>query len=157
MNTIPVLHPDDVQEDRPMPSLNHAIVCQNAGAQLYRFRDKVVTCQQLNLNLDGWQSIPDVCAYPREALPHDWLADEDECKIAPWLVIEVVSPKQNLQPLLDKAREYLLHGVKTCWIIIPPARTVVVLPQSGPSKSFNEGVVGEESLGVTMDVSELFV
>src|SRR5438093_11820956 len=105
MNTIPVLSLDEIEEDRPMPSRNHSIALQNLGGLLFPFRDRVSVHQQLSLNLDGWQSIPDICAYPRDKMPHDWLTDEAECMLAPSLVIEVLSPKQTLQPLVDTVRE----------------------------------------------------
>lgn len=156
MNTITVLHSDEIEEDRPAPSRNHSIVCQNLGGQLYRFRETVSVHQQLALNLDGWQTIPDICAYPREAIPRDWMSDEDECTIAPTLVIEVLSPKQTLQPLLEKVREYLRHGVKSCWVVIPGTGTISVFPQSGPSHSISEGMVCDADLGVEVALAEVF-
>lgn len=156
MNTIPVLHSDEIEEDRPMPSRNHSIVCQNLGGELHRFRDKVSVHQQLSLNLAGWQTIPDICAYPREAMPRDWMLDENECTNPPTLVIEVLSPQQNLQPLLEKVREYLRHGVKSCWVVIPGTETISVYPQSGPSHSVSEGIVRDADLGVEVAVSEVF-
>jgi Uma2 family endonuclease len=156
MNTIPVLHSDEIEEDRPMPSRNHSIVCQNLGGELHRFRDKVSTHQQLSLNLNGWQTIPDICVYPREAIPRDWMFDENECTIPPTLVIEVLSPQQNLQPLLEKVREYHSHGVKTCWVVIPGTETLSVFPQAGPSHSVTDGIVRNEDLGVEVAVSEVF-
>jgi Uma2 family endonuclease len=156
MNTIPVLHSDEIQEDRPAPSRNHSIVCQNLGGILHRFREKISTHQQLSLNLDGWQTIPDACAYPREAMPRDWMRDENECTMPPALVIEVLSPQQNLQPLLEKVREYLSHGVKCCWVVIPGTETISVFPQNGASHSFSEGVVRDETLGIEVPLAEVF-
>jgi len=54
MKTVPVLASDEIQEDRPMPSRNHARAAQNLGALLDRFKDRYVIYQQLSLNLDGW-------------------------------------------------------------------------------------------------------
>lgn len=139
-----------------MPSRNHSIVCQNLGGQLYRFRDRVSVHQQLSLNLDGWQTIPDLCAYPREAMPRDWMMDENECMTVPSLVIEVLSPQQNLQPLLEKVREYLRHGVKSCWVVIPGTETISVFPQNGASHSFTEGTISDETLGVEVELAEVF-
>jgi len=156
MNTIPVLHSDEVEEDRPMPSLNHSIVCQNLGGELHRFRERVSVHQQLSLNLNGWQTIPDLCAYPREAIPRDWMMDQNECTIVPTLVIEVLSPMQTLQPLLEKVREYLRHGVQACWVVIPGTETVSVFPQSGPSHSLAEGIVRDETLGVEIALADVF-
>jgi Uma2 family endonuclease len=156
MNPIPVLQPDEIEEDRPMPSRNHSIVCQNLGGILHRFRETISTHQQLSLSLDGWKVIPDVCVYPREAMPRDWMIDADECTTAPALVIEVLSPKQNLQPLLEKVKEYLGHGVRSCWVVIPGTETISVFPQSGTSHSFSEGAVSDEALGIEVTLAEVF-
>lgn len=156
MNTIPVLQLNEIEEDKPMPSRNHSIVCQNLGGELHRFRKSVSVHQQLSLNLDGWQTIPDLCVYPRAAMPRDWMMDEDECTIAPALVIEVLSPKQNLQPLLEKVREYLRHGVKSCWLAIPGTETISIYPQTGPSQSISTGVVKDADLGIEVALSEVF-
>jgi Uma2 family endonuclease len=156
MTTIPVLHADEIEEDLPMPSINHSIVAQNLGGLLFAFRQKVSTHQQLNLNLGGWQTIPDLCSFPREDMPRDWLSDADECHQCPSLVIEILSPKQNLQPLIDKARRYLQHGAATCWIILPAARSILVLPATGPSSTLTEGELKDPRLGITIPVAEVF-
>ncbi len=156
MDTIQVLHPAEIEEDRPLPSRNHSIVCQNLGGVLHRFRESISAHQQLSLNLEGWQVIPDVCVYPREAMPRDWMIDEDECTVPPVLVIEVLSPKQNLQPLLEKVREYLRRGVQSCWVVIPGTETISVFPQNGTSSSYSEGMVREDVLGIEVPVAEVF-
>jgi len=110
----------------------------------------------ISLNLSGWQTIPNVCAYPREAMPRDWMFDENECTTPPALVIEVLSPQQNLQPLLEKVREYLRHGVSACWVVIPGTESISVYPQSGPSQTVAEGVVRHDALDVEVNLSEVF-
>ena len=156
MQTIPVQYSDEIEEDRPMPSVNHSIISQNIGGELYRYRSTVSTHQQLSLNLDGWQTVPDVCCYSRDVIVRNWTSDQDECSIAPSLVIEVLSPKQNLQPLLDKVRDYLRHGVRNCWVIVPGTRTISEFPQSGPSRTVCDGVLRDEHLGIEVNVAAIF-
>src|SRR5438034_5740315 len=102
MKTVPVLASDEIQEDRPMPSRNHARAAQNLAVVLDSLKDRYTIYQQLSLNLESWQTIPDLCLYRRGELPTDWLSDDDEVTQPPTLVIEILSPKQNLQPLVDK-------------------------------------------------------
>jgi len=139
-----------------MPSRNHARAAHNLSVLLDRFKGRFAVCQQLSLNLDGWQTIPDLCLYPREALSLDWLTDDDEVTVAPALVVEILSPKQNLQPLVDKIREYLGHGVKSCWLVEPATRVVSVFPSSGGSRAFTEGNLRDETLGIEIPVAEVF-
>jgi Uma2 family endonuclease len=155
MKYIPVLQPGEIEEDRPMPSRNHSRVCHKIEMALYAYRERVRVYPQLNLNLDGWQSIPDVCAYPAGVLPEDRENDELEVTVPPTLVIEVLSPMQNVQPMVEKAREYIQHGVQTCWLVVPLG-TVFVFPRSGPSYSLTTGKLSEPALGIEVDVEELF-
>lgn len=156
MTTVPVLALDEIQEDRPQPSRNHARAAQNLGALLHAFRVRYETYQQLSLELGGWAAIPDLCSYPSGTLPSDWANDEDVCRISPALVIEILSPKQNLQPLLDKVREYLARGVKSCWVVIPGTETVSVFPATGGSRSFVEGDLADPVLELRVSVKEIF-
>lgn len=139
-----------------MPSRNHSRVAHNLSVALDPFRDRFSIHQQLSLNLDGWQTIPDLALYPAGSLPTDWTTDEDECTTPPALVIEILSPKQNLQPLVDEVREYLRRGVTSCWVIVPATETLSVFPASGGSRSYAAGMARDESLGLEVALDRVF-
>ena len=139
-----------------MPSLRHARTAQRLGFLLEQIDERLVTLQQLNLNLAGWQTIPDLCVYPREVLPSDFEADIDEVTKPPLLVVEVLSPHQVLGALMDKAYQYRTHGVASCWIVLPQVRAVAHLPATGPSRTYGEGLLRDEALGIEIDVAEIF-
>ncbi|HRI16321.1 MAG TPA: Uma2 family endonuclease [Verrucomicrobiota bacterium] len=103
-----------------------------------------------------WPSIPDLCSYPAGTLATELTDDEDVATTPPALVIEILSPKQNLQPLVDKVRQYLSHGVKSCWVIIPTSETVMVFPASGGSRRFIEGDVEDPVLDLKVPVRMIF-
>jgi Uma2 family endonuclease len=48
-------------------------------------------------------------------------------KKPPITVIEILSPKQAVQDLVDKFDEYFKVGVKSCWLVIPTLEIVGVL------------------------------
>lgn len=156
MKPVLVLGLDEIQEDKPAPSRNHARVAQNLGVALHRFRDRLEVFHQLSLDLAGWPSIPDLCLYPVGTLARGWAADEDSVTVPPLVVIEILSPKQNLQPLLDKVRGYHEHGVKSCWVVIPGTESVAVFPASGGSRSFGEGEVVDPVADLRVPVSAVF-
>ena len=139
-----------------MPSRNHSRAAHNVGVLLDRFKDRYVIHDQLSLNLDGWQTIPDLCLYPRGELPSDWLTDDDEVTQPPVLIIEVLSPKQNLQPLVDKIRDYLRHGVKSCWLVEPATGVISVFPASGGRRAFTEGMLRDEIVGIELPIADVF-
>lgn len=139
-----------------MPSRNHSRVAHNLSVLLDLFKDRFSIHQQLSLNLDGWQTIPDLCLYPLGSLSSDWLADEDEITAPPALVIEILSPKQNFQPLVDKIREYGRHGVKSCWLVEPATRVVSVFPALAGSRACAEGILRDESMGIELPLAQIF-
>jgi Uma2 family endonuclease len=146
----------EIEQDNPMPSRNHSKVAQNIGVLLDRYADRFDVHQQLALKLDGWQTVPDLAVFPKGALPGDWLSDEHEVAQSPALAIDILSPQQNLQPLIDKIREYLRRGVKSCWLVEPATRVVSVFPASGGSRAFVEGDVQDEPLGISIPLSGVF-
>ena len=48
-----------------MRSRNHSRVSHNLSVLLDRFKDRFSIHQQLSMNLDGWQTIPDLSLYPK--------------------------------------------------------------------------------------------
>jgi Uma2 family endonuclease len=155
MKVVPVLS-EEIQDDRPAPSRNHSRAAHNIGVVLNRFKDRFSIHQQLALNLDGWQTIPDLCLFHKDVLSVDWLSDEDEVTIPPTLVIEILSPKQNLQPLIDKIREYGRRGVKSCWLVEPATTVISIFPAAGGSRAFTEGILRDEIVGIEISVADVF-
>jgi Uma2 family endonuclease len=155
MQTVPI-PPNEIDQDNPMPSLNHSRVAHNLSVLLDPVADRYSIHHQLSLNLNGWQTIPALALYPHDALPKDWLSDMEEVTRPPALVIEILSPKQVLQPLVDKIREYLAHGVKSCWLVEPTTRVVSVFPSTGGSRGFVEGEVKDDALGIAIPLSGVF-
>ena len=156
MNETSLLGRDDIEVDRPMPSRNHSRVAQRIGVALNAYSERLDVHQQLSLNLDGWKSVPDVALFSRGVLPDDWLTDEDEVTIAPELVIEILSPHQSVQPLIDKFRQYFQHGVKSCWLVEPATRVISVFPCGGGSRAFTDGAVRDEVLNIGVPLADVF-
>lgn len=52
----------------------------------------------------------------------------DEIKLSepPLVAIEILSPEQKLQDLTDKTYRYFDFGVKSCWIVLPSLKTIMV-------------------------------
>ena len=138
-----------------MPSRNHSRVANNLGNTVDQFKDRFELFPQLNLNLEGWRTIPDFALYPQGALPKDWTSDDEEVSQVPLVIFEILSPKQNLQPLVDKIRTYLKHGVSSCWLIVPATRTATIFNASG-DRTFVEGIVRDDTVGLEVPHSAIF-
>ena len=68
--------------------------------------------------------IPDICV---KALPHE----RTPILIRPDLVIEVVSPDDEVPEMLTKIGDYLAAGIPHIWVVDPYKRTLVEADQTG--------------------------
>ena len=80
-------------------------------------------------------------------------------KVAPELVVEIISPTDRWQNVRDKLEEYFAIGVHRVWIVEPETRAVLVYRSVTEMNRLGEGDVinGEGVLeGFSLPVSELF-
>jgi Uma2 family endonuclease len=92
--------------------------------------------------------------FPRE--PLDWRHDVIREVKPPLLVVEISSPTQGVQDVMDKADAYFRHGVKSCWIVVPPLRTVRILTADGHEETVHTGVAKDPVCGLTADLGAVF-
>ena len=71
----------------------------------------------------------------------------------PTLAIEVISPSQTIQAMLDKARLFVRAGVKVVWTVEPYSRSVFVTTPALEQVFHNEPV---ESEGIRIDFTDIF-
>jgi Uma2 family endonuclease len=77
----------------------------------------------------------------------------------PQLIIEVVSPNDKPNKIMQRIGEYLRRGVPLVWIVDPSDRTVSVHRRNELSRTLDEGDVltGEDVLAdLTIPVADLF-
>lgn len=55
--------------------------------------------------------------------------------VAPFLVVEILSPEDRLVRLQPKIQEYLAHGVEWIWVIDPDDRSALCYAPSNPGGS----------------------
>jgi len=80
-------------------------------------------------------------------------------KVAPELVVEIISPTDRWQNMRDKLEEYFAIGVDRVWIVEPETHAVLVYRSVTEMNRLGEGDVisGEGVLeGFSLPVSELF-
>lgn len=154
---IPVLSEDEVHEDIDAPSLNHSFITQNIGVYLHiHYRERYRVCQQLSLNLQGWDSIPDISVYRQGTLTADWRNDQEKVLLPPDLAIEVLSPKQNLSPLVSKILRLIDCGVKSAWLVVPALGLVTVFHSDKTEKTFTEGILHDPLADIDMPLADVF-
>ncbi len=146
----------EIERGKPMPSFNHSAIQLNTGIALAsRYRTKYRFTSETSLELEGWGSTPDVLIFP--PMPLNLKADKIRVKESPLGVIEILSPTQSLNDLVDKADLYFENGVKSCWIIIPSMGGVAIYAAPGKYTFFNENdTARDQVLGLEVPVAELF-
>ena len=136
-----------------MPSRNHGRVQTNLILEFGHQQDFSIY-SELTLTIAGRDFTPDISIYPHE--PADFRHDELTRTDLPLVAVEIFSPSQSHQELMEKADVYLRNGVKSCWIVSPPLRTVTVLLPDGREEVFHRGIAKDPVTGLTADLAKVF-
>ncbi len=98
---------------------------------------------------------PDICLYP----PRGLMRADDLLKMTepPLLIIEIVSPKQNLYDLIQKFKLYFALGVQSCWLVEPMLNVVSIYPDMQHSQSFVSGEVIDSTLNIRIPIAQIFI
>jgi len=158
MSTGTIDKPLSYEEERgkPRPSLNHSAIQANLGAEFMRHRQFRVP-SELTLNISGRSYTPDLSVYPRS--PLDLRRDVVRSPDPPLLVVEIFSPQQGTQEVLEKVDAYFAFGVKSCWIVSPPMHSVQILTADGQETVLHSGTAtdpGDRLTELTADWAAVF-
>lgn len=136
-----------------MPSRNHAIAQLKLGAEFLK-DGRFLPHPELTLRLPDGDLVPDISVFPR--VPTDW--DHDESKVAepPLLVVEILSPQQGMEPVMEKLDRYFAHGVKSCWIVMPYLKTISIVTADRARRTFDRGEAIDPAIGITANVDAVF-
>ena len=155
MSTETLERPLTYEEERgkPMPSANHGAIQANLIGEFIRQLSHRVY-SELSLDLGGQPFTPDLSIYAREGLNlrHDMIRRTDP----PLMVIEILSPTQGYQSVMEKVEAYFRNGVKSCWVVSPPFHTITMLKPDGTQKVVAEGVAKDPATGLTADLTAVF-
>jgi len=136
-------------------SLNHSRIINRVGVAISRYDDQYDVFPELELELTTGKCKPDVSIY--ENLPTDWFNDVMYFNQAPIIAVEVLSPKQAVTDLTDKAfKIYFPAGVQVVWLIIPTTRIVQALLPDGSIQTWSTGIMQDPVTGMELDLGYLF-
>ena len=135
------------------PSLHHAYVSGNIIATLHALEEYSVF-SELALQLDK-DYVADVCLYHKRSIN---FAAGDVVKVTdiPLLIVEILSPTQGTQEILEKFAQYFQAGVQSCWLVIPVTQTVTVYSSMEYAKTFTEGDVIDSVLNIQLSIRTIF-
>ncbi len=151
-----VLSDYEIERDKPMPSKNHALLQDNISFALnLSYRSAYSILPEIALGTPGKGSVPDLAVYPKLNL--DVRHDVTRLSEPPLVAIEILSPEQNIQDLIEKTDRYFAFGVKSCWIVLPSLKTIIVY--SGPD-TFEyvkaNAILKDPNTSFELDLSKVF-
>ena len=136
-------------------SLNHSKIIHRLSVALDRYENKYDILPELELELSTGKCKPDVAIY--QNLPIDWLNDVIYYNQPPIVAVEILSPKQALTDLTDKAyKQYFPAGVQSVWLIIPTLRIIQALLPNGSMYTWASGTMKDSITYMEIDLGYLF-
>ena len=155
MQTTETLSDYERERGKPMPSLNHGTIQTSLIISFAPYRSTYSIVSELSLELSGFRGTPDICLYPRLSI--DYAQDEIRMTEPPLVAVEIVSPTQPTQDVVDKIRQMLAAGVRSCWLVQPATQTITVYHDAARPTTFSEGVVTDAAVeDVEVAVKDVF-
>ncbi len=157
METLEIVKSDyELERGKPMPTWNHALLQKRIMYQVEgRYEGTYYVMPELNVSILGERLIPDLAVF---AGSDSFLAhDKTTMTELPLIAVEILSPSQHVSELVEKARQYLQAGVKSCWIVVPEFMQIVVTTQVGNYQSFNRhDTLVDPATGIELELAPLF-
>lgn len=149
----------ETERDKPMPNMTHGAIQANLIFELktllgMRFR----FASEVTLNTKPSASTPDILLSPPEKL--DFLHAPSKRTAPVEAVIEILSNSQSISLAVEKAIAYFEFGVKSCWIVLPPIKAILVFNTPGHPdiyRFFNENAeIVDEALDIRLPIEKVF-
>ncbi len=156
METLVAANPYERERGKPMPNLTHGAIQANVIVQLavnygalYRIASEVA----LATVPDG--STPDIVVYP--ARPLNFANEPARQTDAPLLTVEIQSPSQATEEMVEKTLRYFSFGVRSCWVVFPALQGVAVYSAPGTFHFFHgDEVLKDTNLNIEVDLRKIF-
>ncbi len=135
-------------------SYNHAKITYRLAKSLSQYDTQYDILPELEFELSHGRAKPDVAICQLGKI--DWLRDIIRPVIPPLLAIEILSPRQALSDLTDKALDtYFPSGTPVVWVIIPHFKQVTIMTPNGQT-TITTGVIHDQNTGIALNLSDIF-
>jgi Uma2 family endonuclease len=135
------------------PSYNHSYLAYRVARVLDQ-DEKYNLHIEMTLDISGTDYIPDIALYRKEQI--DFLHDQIKTDKPPLLLVEILSPKQAVNEVTEKFEVYLQAGVQSCWLVIPPTRTIVLFQDIQQPRSYSSGRFTDPVIELEVAVEDIF-
>jgi Uma2 family endonuclease len=145
----------ELERGKPMPNFNHGYIQLNLGVALReQYGKQFSVVSEVSIPTGTSTVTPDVLVFSKR--PVNWFETKPELSEPPILAIEIQSPSQPMETIVNKANALLDIGVKTVWVIQPALKTVSIFSKSNPPKTFVEGTVQDKISGIELSFEKIF-
>ena len=144
----------ELERGKPLPSLNHGVTQALLIGAFLRYLSQYTVVSELSLELEGERFTPDVCLYPK--LQTDPLEDRIRMTEPPLLAVEIASPSQGTQTLVDKIRLMLRLGVRSAWLVQPALQTITLFHPGAKPRTFTEGLIKDDVADIEVALDGVF-
>jgi Uma2 family endonuclease len=153
METLPRSTYED-ERGKPMPSVLHSLL-QKRLIQLFGgYEPPYLVFSELSLEIGDTFVTPDLSVYRDVEI--DFLSDTVRMAEPPLLAVEIASPTQGMQDLLDKIRDLLDHGVQSCWLVVPLLKTITVFTEGMESNTHTCGTITDPVTDIAVEWDAVF-
>jgi Uma2 family endonuclease len=135
------------------PSVNHSYVQATLISALLSLKQYSVF-SELSIEIEGKEYVPDICVYAKREI--DFLHDTLRMTEMPLLAIEILSPSQAVQELVDKIDIYLNAKIQSCWLVVPTLRSITVCNSLKKFESYSKDQIVDEKLNISLEWQEIF-
>ncbi len=135
------------------PSYNHSYLAYRIAKKVDQ-EEKYNIHIEMTLDIDGIDYIPDIALYQKQ--PIDFLHDKIKSEEPPLLLVEILSPKQAVNDITEKFEVYFQAGVQSCWLVIPPTKTIVLFHDIHHPSSYSTGQLADPTIGVDVSIEDIF-
>lgn len=108
----------------------------------------------LTLNINNESYAPQVCVYKKHKI--DWLHDKDRIIEPPLLAVEVLGPTYGTRDVIDTFKSYFQAKIKSCWLVVPVTRSIVVFDSYETGTTFTQGRIKDPVLSIEIEHGEIF-
>lgn len=119
---------------KPMPKTRHSILLHRLLAVIDSNTEDYTALPELRCTFGGRSVVPDVAVVAWNRIPLDEEGEpEDKFVEPPDWTIEILSPEQNANRVIDNILHCLRHGCQLGWLIDPDERSILTFrPKQEP-------------------------
>jgi Uma2 family endonuclease len=146
----------ELERGKPMPDTIHAAIQANLSFEIkLRYRNTYRVLSELSLATTPDSTTPDLALYP--AFNLDYEHRSAKRTDAPLTCIEIQSPSQSNEEMVDKTAVYFNFGVRSCWIVVPAMKGIFVYDRPGHYAFFHDNdTLLDPALSIELPLSSIF-